>query len=70
MKKPRQIKSRMYYYFWGAMTLFVLLGQIYVGTGYRIMAGSVLRLTMGLESALQKWTNKNNAIGILWWERL
>jgi len=46
--KNHQVKSRMYYYFWSAMTLFVLLGQIYVGTGYRIMAGSVLRLTEGL----------------------
>jgi hypothetical protein len=52
MTKSRQSKSRMYYYFWGAMTLFVLLGQIYVGTGYRVMAGSVLRLTMGLDRAL------------------
>jgi len=45
MKNRQQVKSRMYYYFWGAMTLFVLLGQLYVGTGYRIMAGSVLKLT-------------------------
>ena len=40
MTKSRQSKSRMYYYFWGAMTLFVLLGQIYVGTEYRVMAFS------------------------------
>ncbi len=53
MKKSRQLKSRMYYYFWGAMTLFVLLGQIYVGTGYRIMAGSVLRLTEGFAALLE-----------------
>lgn len=53
MKKTRQSKSRIYYYFWGAMTLFVLLGQIYVGTGYRVMADSVLRLTIGLERALR-----------------
>lgn len=53
MKKSRQSKSRMYYYFWGAMTLFVLLGQIYVGTGYRVMANSVLRLTEGLTEALK-----------------
>lgn len=54
MKKSRQSKSRMYYYFWSAMTLFVLLGQIYVGTGYRVMATSVLRLTIGLETALRE----------------
>ena len=53
MKKSRQMKSRMYYYFWSAMTLFVLLGQIYVGTGYRIMAGSVLRSTEGFAALLE-----------------
>ena len=39
-KKPRQKKSRFYYYFWGAATVSVLAGQIYVGTGYRAMAQS------------------------------
>lgn len=50
MKQPRQKKSRMYYYFWAVMTATVLLGQIYVGTGYRVMAGEVLRLTDFLNS--------------------
>ena len=49
-KQPRQKKSRMYYYFWAVMTATVLLGQIYVGTGYRVMAGEVLRLTDFLNS--------------------
>ena len=49
-KQPRQKKSRMYYYFWAVMTATVLLGQIYVGTGYRVMAGEVLRLTNFLNS--------------------
>ena len=49
-KQPRQKKSRMYYYFWAVMTVTVLLGQIYVGTGYRVMAGEVLRLTNFLNS--------------------
>ncbi len=40
----------MYYYFWAVMTATVLLGQIYVGTGYRVMAGEVLRLTNFLNS--------------------
>jgi len=43
--KSRQKKSRFYYYFWGTMTAIVLLGQLYVGTGYRIMARETLRLT-------------------------
>ena len=49
-KQPRQKKSRMYFYFWAVMTATVLLGQIYVGTGYRVMAGEVLRLTDFLNS--------------------
>ena len=32
MKK--QVKSPYYYYFWGAATIAVVLGQIYVGGGY------------------------------------
>ena len=39
-----QVKSRFYYVFWGAATVAVVLGQLYVGTGYRMMANSVLRL--------------------------
>ena len=49
-KQPRQKKSRTYYYFWAVMTATVLLGQLYVGTGYRVMAGEVLRLTDFLNS--------------------
>ena len=44
MKKEKlraQVKSRFYYIFWGIATVSVVLGQIYVGTGYRMMAGSV-----------------------------
>ena len=36
MKKIRtQIKENAYYYFWGAVTLVVVVGQVYVGNGYR-----------------------------------
>lgn len=44
MKKQKlraQVKSRFYYYFWGLCTVAVVFGQLYVGTGYRIMAQSV-----------------------------
>ena len=37
-KTKAQIKSYQYYLFWGACTIGVLLGQIYVGNGYRRMA--------------------------------
>ena len=40
-KLRAQVKSKFYYYFWGVCTVSVVLGQLYVGTGYRIMAGSV-----------------------------
>ena len=36
--KPRQKKSRTYYYFWGIATISVVLGQLYVGNGFRRMA--------------------------------
>ena len=40
-KKLRaQVKSRFYYMFWGAATLSVFAGQMYVGTGYRKMSES------------------------------
>ena len=38
--KPRQKKSRTYYYFWGIATISVVLGQLYVGNGFRRMAES------------------------------
>jgi hypothetical protein len=44
MKKTKnyQVKSKFYYIFWGTATLSVLLGQLYVGTGYRVMAENIL----------------------------
>ena len=40
-KVRAQVKSRWYYLFWGAATLSVFAGQLYVGTGYRSMSGSI-----------------------------
>ena len=37
-KLRAQVKSRFYYLFWGAATLSVFGGQMYVGTGYRRMS--------------------------------
>ena len=37
-KTKAQIKSSSYYLFWGAATIAVMAGQIYVGTGYRNMS--------------------------------
>ena len=43
-KTKAQIKSSRYYLFWGAATVAVVVGQIYVGTGYRNMSESLDRL--------------------------
>ncbi|AGG54176.1 hypothetical protein CYXG_00112 [Synechococcus phage S-SSM4] len=48
----RQMKSRIYYYFWSAMTISVFIGQLYVGTGYRIMSDSVNRLLRSVDGVL------------------
>ncbi len=40
-KLKHQVKSNKYYLFWGAATIAVMAGQIYVGTGYRKMSNSL-----------------------------
>jgi|TARA_Y100000356_G_scaffold83106_1_gene69139 hypothetical protein len=44
-KLKHQVKSNKYYIFWGAATVAVILGQIYIGIGYRLMTQSVNDLT-------------------------
>ena len=44
-KLKHQVKSNMYYVFWGACTFAVMAGQIYVGAGYNNMSRSVRDLT-------------------------
>ena len=44
-KLKHQIKSNKYYVFWGAATVAVIVGQIYIGIGYRMMTQSVNDLT-------------------------
>ncbi len=43
-KQRNQVKSRFYYIFWGAATVTVFVGQMYVGTGFRRMAKSFDRI--------------------------
>ena len=47
-KIKAQVKSRFYYWFWGATAVAVVGGQLYVGTSYRIMAKSMNRSNRGL----------------------
>ena len=44
-KLKHQVKSNKYYIFWGAATIAVIVGQIYIGIGYRMMTQSVIDLT-------------------------
>ena len=43
-KQRNQVKSKFYYIFWGVATASVVLGQLYVGTGYRMFARSLNRI--------------------------
>ena len=62
-KQRHQVKSRWYYIFWGAATISVFAGQIYVGSGYRQMSKSfnrimdavVVEVERGLEYDRQKF---------------
>ena len=56
MKEPRQKKSRMYYYFWSAMTVTVFLGQLYVGTGYRLLHSGMQELLDKVDGVLLRAT--------------
>ncbi len=48
-KVRNQVKSRFYYIFWGIATASVVLGQLYVGSGYRIFATSLGRIFDAIE---------------------
>ena len=43
-KVRNQVKSKFYYIFWGVATASVVLGQLYVGSGYRMFARSLNRI--------------------------
>ena len=51
-KVRAQVKSRFYYYFWGIATVAVVFGQIYVGTGYRILHGGMQELLDKVDGVL------------------
>ena len=48
-KQRNQVKSKFYYIFWGIATVSVVLGQVYVGSGYRVFANSLLRIFDAIE---------------------
>ena len=56
-KQRNQVKSKFYYIFWGVATVSVVLGQLYVGSGYRIFANSLLRIFDAIEVEVGKEYN-------------
>ena len=66
-KTKAQMKSSMYYVFWGACTFAVMAGQIYVGNGYRQMSEKVGKLTemLGLKFEMELIEKKRNPYGIM-----
>ena len=48
-KLRNQVKSKFYYIFWGVATGTVLLGQLYVGSGYRSFPRSLNRVFDSIE---------------------
>ena len=51
-KVRAQVKSRFYYIFWGIATVAVVVGQLYVGTGYRILHGDMRELLNKVDGVL------------------
>ena len=51
-KLRAQVKSRFYYIFWGAATIAVVFGQLYVGTGYRLVHEDMRELLKKVDGVL------------------
>ena len=48
-----QVKSTPYYIFWATATIAVVIGQIYVGTGYRQMSKEIKILNQTITTQLK-----------------
>ena len=59
-KLRAQVKSRFYYVFWGTATVAVVLGQLYVGTGYRILHQGMQELINKVDGVLLHKTEGPN----------
>ena len=66
-KLKHQVKSCRYYIFWGAATVAVMAGQIYVGNGYRQMSEKVGDLTevISIKYELELLEKQRNPYGIM-----
>ena len=65
-KIKHQIKSGKYYIFWGAGTVAVMAGQIYVGAGYRSMSQEVKDLTEMVEIKIEMELLEKKRGGIIY----
>ena len=65
-KLKHQVKSNKYYIFWGACTIAVMAGQIYVGTGYKSMSESVKDLTEMIEIKIELEELRKNRSGFIY----
>ena len=65
-KLKHQVKSSRYYLFWGAATIAVMAGQIYVGAGYREMSQQVKDLTEMIEIKIELEELRKNRSGFIY----
>ena len=65
-KIKNQMKSYQYYLFWGACTVAVMAGQIYVGAGYQSMSQSVKDLTEMIEIKIELEELRQNRSAIIY----
>ena len=65
-KTKAQIKSYQYYLFWGACTIAVMAGQIFVGAGYQSMSNSVKDLTEMIEIKIELEELRRDRSGIIY----
>ena len=58
-KIKAQVKSRWYYISWGTATVSAVLGQLYVGTGYRVSHGDTRELLNRVDGVLLRADEPN-----------
>ena len=49
-----QVKSNQYYIFWATATIAVVIGQIYVGIGYRQMYQEIKNLNQTINEQIKE----------------
>ena len=53
----RQMKSSLYYIFWGIATVSVVAGQVYVGSGYREMANEIKTVRLQVTGVVDEFNS-------------